>query len=258
MTEPLAGKKAIVTAGASGIGLEVARACIKAGAAVAVCDIDQGRLDALHETDPGIRAYRSDVGNAAQASRFIETAADALGGIDILINNAGIAGPTAPVEEIAPTDWDATVAVNLSAQFYCARLVVPLMKRNGGGSIVNMSSAAGRLGFPMRTPYAAAKWEVIGLTQSLAMELGPHGIRVNAILPGPVIGERMERVLRDRADRLGVGIDVVREEEIRNISMRKMIEPQEIAGLIVFLCSDQGRSISGQSLGVCGNTETLR
>lgn len=258
MAEALEGKKAIVTAGASGIGRVVAIACARAGASVAVCDIDHEKLAELSRDEPAIAAFHCDVSNPESVARFVEAAVSALGGVDILVNNAGTAGPTASADEITPAQWDATVGVNLSSQFYCARVVIPHLRKRGGGSIVNMSSSAGRLGFPMRAPYAAAKWGVIGLTQSLAMEFGPDGIRVNAILPGPVVGERMERVFREKAERLGVDIDAIRVDEIKNISMRKMIDPQEIADLIVFICSDKGRSISGQSLGICGNTETLR
>lgn len=258
MANALAGKKAIITAAANGIGAVVARNCVAAGASVSVCDIDEKSLEVLKKTAPEIDAHSCNVADPSAVSGFIQAAVDRLGGVDILINNAGTAGPTANAENIAPADWNATIAVNLSAQFYCASLVIPHLKAAGGGSIVNMSSSAGRLGFPMRTPYAAAKWGVIGLTQTLAMELGPHGIRVNAILPGPVIGERMDRVFREKSERTGISVAELRADEIKNISLRTMIDPQEIADLIVFICSDSGRSISGQSLGICGNTETLR
>jgi len=258
VAEPLAGKRVIVTAGASGIGQVVAKACTAAGAKVAVCDVDRAALERTRKSDPAITAFHCDVAKPDSVESFFRDALGVLGGLDILVNNAGTAGPTGGVDTIAPADWDAAIAVNLSAQFYCARLAVPPLRAAGGGSIVNMSSVAGRLGFPNRTPYAAAKWGVIGFTQSLAMELGPEGIRVNAILPGPVVGERMERVLRDRAAQRGVDIAHVRAEEIQSVSLRTMIDPQEIADLIVFICSDKGRSISGQSLGICGNMETLR
>ena len=258
MERALQGKKAIITAGASGIGLVVVRAMLENGASVALCDVDDDKLAALRRAHPGVHAFHCDVAKHAEVARFIDQAIAALGGVDILVNNAGIAGPTAPVEEVTPAEWDLTVAVCLSAQFYATSLVVPHLKRQRAGSIVNMSSVAGRLGIPLRTPYAAAKWGVIGFTQSLAMELGPFGVRVNAILPGPVTGERMERVLKDRAERRGVSIEEIRAEEVGTISLRRMIEPEEIADMIVFVCSDKGRSISGQSLSVCGNMETLR
>lgn len=255
---PLAGKRAIVTAGASGIGAVIAATLLHAGASVSVCDIDRDRMDAFGKIHPAIPVFLCDVADSAMVARTFEQMIGALGGIDILVNNAGIAGPTAGVEAISPADWDQTVIVNLSAQFYFCRLAVPYMKQQASGSIINMSSAAGRLGFPYRTPYAAAKWGVIGFTQSLAMELGPDNIRVNAVLPGSVTGARMTKVMAERAALLGVPEASVLADEIKNISMRTMIDPLEIADLIAFVCSDAGRSISGQSLGVCGNTETLR
>ena len=254
----LAHKRVIVTAAASGIGAVITRTCAEAGAAVAICDNDLAALEAFGGDHPGIATFACDVADPDAVGDFVNGALGALGGVDILVNNAGTAGPTALAEAISPADWDATVAVNLSSQFYLAQLIIPHLKAQGSGSIVNMSSAAGRLGLPMRAPYAAAKWGVIGLTQTLAMELGEHGIRVNAILPGAVTGARMDRVLRDKAKTLGVDLAAVEAAEIKNVSMKRMIDPQEIADLVVFLCSEKGRSISGQSLGVCGNLETLR
>jgi NAD(P)-dependent dehydrogenase (short-subunit alcohol dehydrogenase family) len=254
----LAGKRVIVTAGASGIGAVTAQTCAEAGAAVAICDIDRAALEAFTEQHPSIATHQCDVSDTNAVEDFVSAAIGALGGVDILVNNAGTAGPTALTEDISPADWDAAVTVNLSAQFYFARLIIPYLKAQRSGSIVNMSSAAGRLGLPMRAPYTAAKWGVIGLTQTLAMELGAHDIRVNAILPGAVTGARMDRVLRDKAETLGIDLKDVEADEIKNVSMKRMIEPQEVADLIVFICSDNGRSISGQSLGVCGNLETLR
>ena len=258
LAKVLEGKNAIVTAGASGIGAVVARTLAAEGAAVAICDIDRAALQAFEAEHPTIAGFHCDVAEPDAVAQFVSNALDALGSVDMLVNNAGTAGPTALAEDIAPADWDATVSVNLSSQFYLARLIIPHLKAQGGGAIVNMSSAAGRLGLPMRAPYVAAKWGVVGLTQTLAMELGAHDIRVNAILPGAVKGARMDRVLSDKALTLGLELEAVAADEIKNVSMKRMIEPQEVADLIVFICSDKGRSISGQSLGVCGNLETLR
>lgn len=254
----LSGKRAIITAGAAGIGRVTARTFIDAGAQVSVCDIDNAALDSFMAEFPSASAHRCDVSNPAAVARTIEVMLDKLGGIDIMVNNAGSAGPTASIEDIEPSDWSRTVDVNLFSQFLFIKGVVPRMKAQRSGAIVNMSSAAGRLGMPMRTPYVAAKWATIGLTQSLAMELGKHNIRVNAILPGSVRGERMERVMKDRAEATGLSLDQVEAEETAAISLGRMIEPKEIADMIAFICSDLGNSISGQSIGVCGNTEILR
>ena len=258
MSDLLEGKRIIVTAGATGIGATTAQFMNLNGGLVSVCDVDELALAKFSKKNPDIISLQCDVTNPLAISSYIEETRNVLGGIDVLVNNAGIAGPTAAAEEITTKEWDDTISVNLSAQFYFAREVIPYLKRQHGGCIINMSSAAGRLGLPMRTPYAAAKWGVIGLTQTLAMELGEYNIRVNAILPGAVEGERMDKIFREKAKILNEDIASVRNNETKNVSMKRMIDPEEVAELIVFLCSNSGRSISGQSLGVCGNTETLR
>ncbi|MET2830970.1 SDR family oxidoreductase [Mesorhizobium shangrilense] len=254
----LSNKRAIITAGASGIGRVTARTFIAAGARVSVCDIDDAALASFMEEFPSASAFLCDVSKPAAVARVTELMVEALGGIDILVNNAGSAGPTANIEDIDTDDWSRTVDVNLFSQFLFTKALVPLMKAQRSGAIVHMSSAAGRLGMPMRTPYVAAKWATIGLTQSLAMELGGHNIRVNAILPGSVRGDRMGRVMKARSEATGLSLAQVEAEETAAISLGRMIEPQEIADMIAFICSDRGSAISGQSIGVCGNTEILR
>ncbi|RVT69637.1 MULTISPECIES: SDR family oxidoreductase [Rhizobium/Agrobacterium group] len=254
----LSNQRAIVTAGASGIGRVVARTLHSTGANVAVCDISEAALESFSRENPKIAAYQCDVRDAEAVASVTEEMITTLQGVDILVNNAGIAGPTKNVEDISPTQWDETVVVNLNAQFYFCRNVIPHLKRQKSGSIINLSSAAGRLGFPYRTPYAAAKWGVIGFTESLAMELGEFNIRVNSILPGSVNGDRMNRVIAERAKLLGISEEAAWADELKNISMHKMIDPEEIADLIAFVCSPSGRSISGQSLGICGNMEVIR
>jgi NAD(P)-dependent dehydrogenase (short-subunit alcohol dehydrogenase family) len=180
-----------------------------------------------------------------------------LDGLDVLINNAGISGPTAPVEEIDIAEWNRTIAVDLNGMFYCTRRAVPLLKAAGGGSIINLSSVAGRLGYPLRTPYAAAKWAVVGFTKSLAMELGPANIRVNAIQPGIVEGERIERVISAKAKALGVSFDEYKRQLLSKVSLRRTVSPMDIANMALFLATDAGRNISGQALSVCGNVESL-
>ena len=258
MTEKVAaGQRALVTAGASGIGRAIVEALLAAGARVHLCDVDAAALAEVAAALPGVTTSQADVADEGDVDRLFADARAALGGLDVLVNNAGIAGPTAPIEEVDPADWRRCLEVDLTGQFLCARLAVPMLKAAGGGVIVNLSSAAGRLGYAFRTPYAAAKWGVIGLTQSLAKELGPHGISVNAILPGIVAGPRIERVIQARADQLGLSYDQMEQQYLEKVSLRRMVTAQEVAGMVVYLVSPLGRAVSGQSLGVCGNVETI-
>src|SRR3982750_2174553 len=199
----LAGLHVLITAGASGIGLEIARAFVREGARVHVTDIDRAALDSLAESDPDVTHSYGDVADRADVARFFDEALQALGGLDVLVNNAGIAGPTGRVEEINPEDWDRCLEVCLTGQFNCARLAVPHLKNSQNASIVNLSSAAGRFGFALRTPYARAKGGAIGFTKSLSRELGEFGIRVNAILPGMVAGDRIRRGVGGKAPQGG-------------------------------------------------------
>src|SRR6267378_7141237 len=175
------GLRVLVTAGAGGIGLAIARRFASEGARVHTCDVDEMALSALVSSDPAITATPCDVSDRAAVQNLFRDALAKLGGLDVLVNNAGIAGPTSKVEEMNPEDWDRCLEICLTGQFNCTRLAVPHLRKSGNASIVNISSAAGRLGFPLRTPYSAAKWAVVGFSKSLAAELGPEGIRVNAI-----------------------------------------------------------------------------
>ena len=208
------GLRVLVTAAATGIGREVARAFIGEGAKVHVCDLDQKALNTLAKSDPEITRSVADVADRKAVTRLFEQALDRLGGLDVLVNNAGIAGPTGRIEDIEPTEWDRCLGVNITGQFNCARLAVPYLRKSKNASIVNVSSAAGRLGFPMRTPYSASKWAVVGLTKSLAIELGEAGIRVNAIQPGIVEGERIRRVFEAKAKARGISFERMREEAV--------------------------------------------
>ncbi len=178
-------------------------------------------------------------------------------GLDVLVNNAGIAGPTAPVEEIEVEDWDRTIAVDLSGQFYCTRLAVPMLRASGGGCIVNIASNAAFFGFPLRSPYTASKWALVGLTKTWAMELGSQNIRVNAICPGSVSGARIEGVIERDASARGVAPDTIREIYEKQCSLERFVSPEDVANLVYFLCSDLGASISGQAIGLDGHTEHL-
>ncbi|MEO8304320.1 MAG: SDR family oxidoreductase, partial [Betaproteobacteria bacterium] len=180
-----------------------------------------------------------------------------LGGLDALINNAGIAGPTAACEDVALADWQRTLAVNLTGQFLCAQRAIPLLKASGNASVANLSSAAGRFGYPMRSPYAASKWGAIGFTKSLSAELGPFGIRVNAICPGFVAGERIDRVFASRAAARGVAPEIVRTEGLARASLRRFVTAEDIANAIVFLASPSGANISGHALPVDADLQTI-
>ena len=253
----LAGMRALVTAGASGIGLAIAEALIAGGARVHICDVSGDFLAEFRKSHAVAGASRADVASEADVERLFVEVEKNLGGLDVLINNAGIAGPTGGIDEIAPADWRRTIDICLTGQFLCAHFAVPMLKAAGGGAIVNMSSAAGRFGYAFRTPYSAAKWGVIGLTQSLAKELGPANIRVNAILPGIVAGPRMENVIAARAGQLGVSYAEMEKTYLDRVSLRRMATAQDVAATVVFLVSGAGQNISGQSIGVCGNVETL-
>ena len=251
------GLRVLVTAGAAGIGKAFAETFADAGAKVFICDVDQAALDAFRTARPEIGSCTADVADPQAVDALFDAATKFLGGLDVLINNAGIAGPTAPVEAIDIAEWNRTIAVDLNGMFYCTRRAVPLLKAAGGGSIINLSSVAGRLGYPLRTAYAAAKWGVVGFTKSLAIELGPANIRVNAIQPGIVEGERIERVISAKAKALGVSFDDFKQQLLSKVSLRRMVSPLDIANMALFLATEAGRNISGQALSVCGNVESL-
>lgn len=253
----LRGARVLVTAGAAGIGLEIARSFIREGAKVHVCDVDGDALAALSASDPAVTASGCDVADRDQVAALFEVALGALGGLDVLVNNAGIAGPTGRVEEINPEDWDRCLQVCLTSQFNCARLAIPHLRRSSNASIVNLSSAAGKLGFPLRSPYSAAKWGVIGFTKTLAAELGPEGIRCNAILPGIVSGDRIRRVFEAKAQQRGVSFAELEATMLQYTSMKSYVTPQQIADQIVFIASERGRTISGQAISVCADTQML-
>jgi NAD(P)-dependent dehydrogenase (short-subunit alcohol dehydrogenase family) len=249
------GMRVIVTAGGSGIGRVIAQTFHDAGARVHVCDITPESLDECRKA--GIGATQADVADPAQVDRLFDEATAQLGGLDVLVNNAGVAGPFSAVEAITLADWERTIAVNLNGMFYCIRRAVPLLKQAGGGLIVNLSSVAGRMGFPFRSPYSASKWAIVGLTETLAMELGPDNIRVNALQPGIVDGERHWRNAKRKAELLGITLEEQERRVLSRVSLRRMVSPEDVANMALFLASDLGKNISGQALSVCGNVETM-
>jgi NAD(P)-dependent dehydrogenase (short-subunit alcohol dehydrogenase family) len=250
------GLKTLVTAGASGIGLEMVRAFKREGAKVHLCDINREALDRVAAEERVTTSF-CDVTNREQVAQMFEDVKKHLGGLDCLINNAGIAGPTGRVDEIDPEDWDRCLAVCITGQFNVARLAVPMLKASANGSIVNLSSAAGKFGFPLRAPYAAAKWGVIGFTKTLAMELGENGIRCNAILPGPVDGERIRQVIDAKARAANKSFQAMQDEVLGNASIKDFIKPQQLADLAVFLASSRAKTISGQAHAVDGDMQSL-
>ncbi|MDH3519776.1 MAG: SDR family oxidoreductase [Myxococcales bacterium] len=254
----VAGLRVAISAGAGGIGRAMARAFAAAGARVAVCDVNAAAVADLRAELPGALAVVADVGAFDEVRDFFRAIADTFGGLDTLINNAGIAGPTGPAQEIDPEAWDHTLRVTLGSAFYCSRQAIAMLREAGGGAIINIASNAVFSGYPFRAPYAAAKWGLIGLTKTLAMELGAHGIRVNAICPGSVSGARMEGVMQREAEARGVALDVVRTSFLRQVSMRCFIPPEDIASLAMYLASPAGARISGQAIGLDGHTETLQ
>jgi NAD(P)-dependent dehydrogenase (short-subunit alcohol dehydrogenase family) len=257
MADGLADKRVLITAGGAGIGRAIAGAFCQAGARVHVCDIDAEALADARVEWPDLGTTLTDVADPGQVDRLFDDALGRLGGLDFMINNAGIAGPTAAVEDCDIEGWRRTLAVNLDATFYCARRAIPALKAAGGGAIINMSSSAGLFGYALRSPYVAAKWAIIGFTKTLAMELGPHGIRANAICPGPVTGPRMDRVIAAQSKARGVPEQEIRDSYTRNVSLRTFIAPEDIANAAIYLCSPAGARISGQAFPVDGHTESL-
>ncbi len=250
--------RVVVTAAATGIGRVITETLLAAGARVHVCDLNESALSALQEAHPTLGTTLADVAQPTAIEQLFAEAQAHLGGLDMLVNNAGIAGPTGPIETLTLADWEQTLAVNITSQFLCSHHAVPLLKAAGGGLIVNLASAAGLFGFPNRTPYAASKWAVVGFTKSLAMEVGPANIRVNAICPGLVEGERIDRVIAAKAAAEERTLAETRAQITQQNSLRTFVTAQDVANMILFLASPAGSKISGQALQIDGNTETLR
>jgi NAD(P)-dependent dehydrogenase (short-subunit alcohol dehydrogenase family) len=244
-----------VTAGASGIGLAIAREFLQAGADVWVCDIDPEAIQRASQAVPGLRAACADVADSPAITRALDAARSDMGGIDVLVNNAGIAGPTRPTEEITTEEWQRCFAVNVEGTFNCCRAVIPAMKAQRSGCIINISTANVRTALPLRSAYVASKYAVHGITANLARELGPHGIRCNAILPGPIDNPRGRLLIRQRALDSGITVQEAEARALAHVSLRSWIDPAEVGKTAVFLSSLGGRSISGQFIGVCGNAE---
>jgi NAD(P)-dependent dehydrogenase (short-subunit alcohol dehydrogenase family) len=241
-------QRVLITAGASGIGREIARAFASNGAKVFVCDIDAAALDEFAEEIMGLGTNVCDISKREDIDQMIAAGIAALGGLDVLVNNAGIAGPTTPVEEFNPDDWDNVVKINLNGTFNVTRLAIPHLKKSQAGVIINMSSVAGRFGYANRSAYSATKWGIVGFTKTLSIELGKFGIRANAILPGSVEGDRIQRVFENRAKASGKSLEQIKKEAMTVQSIKRFVDPRDIAALVIFLASDAAKSISGQML----------
>lgn len=253
--QPYPGLRVLISGGAAGIGEVLAAAYLEAGAQVHVCDVSEPALAAFRDKYPTAVATRADVSDAAQIEAVFKVQREQFGGLDVLFNNAGIAGPTAGIDAISDAEWQATI--NLTAQYRFAHHAVPLLKESAHGHILHIASVAGRLGYAWRTPYAATKWAIVGLMKSLASELGESDIRVNALLPGIVEGPRMDGVIRARAEQVGVPEPEMRQQYLNKISLKRMVSPEDVAAMALFLCSPAARNVTGQAISVDGNVEYL-
>jgi len=254
----LTGSRVVVTAAATGIGYVIAEAFLSRGARVAICDVNRDALDKAAQSLAGALVRHVDVARADAVAGFFVDVDKELGGVDVLVNNAGIAGPTANVEDVTPEALAETLNVNVAGQFYAARHVTPGMKARRRGCIINLSSIAGRLAFAMRSPYSASKWAVVGFSKSLAAELGEFDITVNAILPGHVRTERFSRVVAAKARAVGMPEDEMRRRYLEPVSLRRNVEMEDIANMALYLASPFGRNITGQALSVCGDVQMMR
>ncbi|MDB5915573.1 MAG: 3-oxoacyl-[acyl-carrier-protein] reductase [Ramlibacter sp.] len=248
-------RKILVTAGASGIGKHIAAAFIAAGDDVYTCDINEDALQSAAAELKGLKTGICDIGERAAIERMVADAAKQMGGIDVLVNNAGIAGPTAAVKDIDPDEWEQVMNVDLTGTFNVTRCAIPHLIRSGKGVIIVMSSAAGRFGYANRSPYATAKWGLIGFTKTLSIELGEHNIRANAILPGAVDGDRIQRVFEGRAKATGKSVEEIKALSMQNQSLQYLVDPADIAALAFFLASDAAKSISGQTFPIDGDMQ---
>ena len=250
-------KKVLITAGATGIGKATAIALLNAGAQVHVCDIDAEALAQLKQLHPLLLTSVTNVAEPDEVAKmFVQLQQEFSGQLDFLVNNAGVSGPAGPLESLDIDAWKATFDVNLHATFYVSKHAIPLIKLKGG-AIMNLSSTAGLYGYPMRSPYASAKWAIVGLSKTMAMELGPFNVRVNCICPGSVNGARMDRVISSIAKATEESVEKVRQDNVQNTSMTTFVDAEDIANMIVFSFSDLGAKISGQSLTVDGDTHSL-
>ena len=254
------GKNIIISAAADGIGWSIASLSLDKGYNVYLSDINQKRIDQINKhplINKKLFIDNVDAKNQDSVEKYFYSLKERIASIDALINNVGIAGPTGPMESVSISDWKNTIDINLNSHFYFTKHSIPLLKNNKGGSIINISSTAGLFGFPLRTPYVASKWAIIGLTKSLAIELGEFNIRVNAICPGSVLGDRMKRVIEAKAKSTGVSEEELQKDYESMVSLKTFVSEEDIANMALFLLSDEAHKISGQVMTVDGNTERM-
>lgn len=250
-------KKVFISAGGSGIGRCIAEAFLNNGDEVFVCDINTQSLAQFKQDFPQLHTYSCDLAQPDAIQAMFKEAVNTLGHLDILVNNTGISGPTVAAEDLTLQDWNAVINLNLNSTFLITKLAIPYLKQSAAGVIINLSSIAGRLGYPYRLAYSTSKWGIVGFTKTLSMELGADNIRVNAILPGAVDGDRVQRVLQARADVANISLEQATQNAMKNQSLKYFVDPKHIADLCVFLASDSGRSISGQILPIDGDKQYL-
>jgi len=253
-------KNIIISAAADGIGWTIAKSCLEKGYSVYLSDINQQKIDEIKDhplINNKIFIDNVDANNPDSIEKYFDSIKEKTTTIDALINNVGIAGPTGPMESLSISDWKRTIEVNINGHFYFTKHAIPLLKANNGGSIINISSTAGLFGFPLRTAYAASKWAVIGITKSLAMELGDFNVRVNAICPGSVAGDRMKRVIEAKAKSIEVPEEELQQDYESMVSLKTFVDKEDIASMALFLISNKAKRISGQVMTVDGNTERM-
>lgn len=245
----------LISGAASGIGRRMAERLLAEGYSVHICDVSKENVDEFVATNSRATATVADIGDRADADRIFSDLLEHHGHLDILINNAGIAGPAVPVEDCDEDGWNECIQVNLTGTFYMTKRAIPLLRKSKSASIINIASTAALMGCPFRSPYVASKWAQIGLTKTWAMELGPDGIRVNAVCPTSVEGPRIERVIELEAKQRGRTTDEIRDVYLRQTSMRSFATADEVADTVLFLASDKASRISGHALAVDGHTE---
>ena len=249
--------KLVITAGASGIGAEMAHTLSGAGSKVIICDKDQEALDQFSIKNPEVIALKADVSDENEVLSLFDQVKNHFGEINALINNAGVAGPSAKLEDTNFDDWQNTLNVNLNGAFLCSKAAIPLLKLTGGGSIINIGSTSSFMGTPLRSSYSATKWGLIGLTKTWAMEYGEENIRINTICPSSVNGERIEQVIKREAKYRDTTPEKIKAIYLSQTSLKSFIDAEEIVGMIVYLLSPLAKKITGQMLIIDGHTENL-
>ena len=258
MRYDIADRKVLITAGADGIGGVMARDFLDQDARVFVCDVSEEALTRFLADHPKASGTICDVADEPAVGEMVAAAVESMGGLDVLVNNAGIAGPIAPLVDIDPDDWRRTIEVDLNSMFYTCRHAIPHIEAAGNGVIVNLASIVGHIGAAERSPYAAAKAGVIGFSRALAVELGPKDICVNAILPGSVDGARIRRTIERHAAATGTGLNQMTEQYFAGNLLGRLVQPEEVAGMILYLCSPAGRAITGQAIRVDADHQTMK